>query len=779
MRRPHLILSVVLAVLSVTPLLAQTSTISGRVVDPLGGHVANADIALTKASQRVSATRSTADGSFAFDAVAAGEYILRVTAPGFAEKTQSVTVGNGPAAVTVTLDIAGIAEDVTVQGAMTGTAATGKTNLPVRELPLTIQTVASHVIREQGANDLVGALQNVPGVYAFTNYGVYEGYTFRGFVDLFPSLANQLVDGVRHEGNRVNTQLANVDRVEVLKGPSSALYGGGAIGATVNVIRKKPSAQPAYDFSVAAGSWNLARGTAGATGRLRSDTVLYRVDVGLENNDGYRHNNAMRTQVSPSVAWRIAANDQLNAYYTFSRDRFDGDAGIPLLNTDAGASLPESVFPDVPRDRNYRTPFDFAEVYDHNLQITYARQLSSSWGFRNTLSYRPVNDDYFLAEFLFVEAPSSVYREYLQFKHFRRPITNLAEFTTQIAGRVEHNLVVGWEGQHYTSRTNTIPDGGVASAEYIDLYNPVETQEEIPKPLARVAHFTHNTNAFYAQDHLTLGPKMKAMVGGRFDVFRRTSHNNPVSNGIETEGPLLRREADSLTGRLGLVYQPLATLDLYGSFANSFRPLTQAQPDGTTLEPERGRQLEFGQRFHWLRDRLQLNTVVFHIVRDNVAFSRPGGFFDQASEIRSRGFEADVTTAPVSNWRVNGGYAFTNARFGDYLVDETTNLKGNTSIMAPRHMFNVWTAYDWPNGLGVNVGLRAQSRMFIDRNNEFTIDGYGLLNLGAHYRRGRVEYAVNINNVTDTEYFASVLYDSQMYPGEPVNVLATVRVRLR
>ena len=75
------------------------------------------------------------------------------------------------------------------------------------------------------------ALQNVPGVYAFINYGIYEGYTFRGFVDLFPSLANQLLDGVRHEGNRINTQLANIERVEVLKGPSSALYGGGAIGA--------------------------------------------------------------------------------------------------------------------------------------------------------------------------------------------------------------------------------------------------------------------------------------------------------------------------------------------------------------------------------------------------------------------------------------------------------------------------------------------------------------------------------------------------------------------
>ena len=784
MRTLRRILSAVLAVLAsfmnASPLSAQTSTISGRIVDSLGGYVANADVALvTRTSQRVTATHSRADGTFAFDAVQPGEYVLEVRAPGFAERTQPVSVGGSPAAVTVTLDIAGIVEDVTVQGAMTGTAATGKTNLPVRELPLTIQSVARHVIREQGANDLVAALQNVPGVYAFTNYGVYEGYTFRGFLDLFPSLANQLVDGVRHEGNRVNTQLTNVERVEVLKGPSSALYGGGAIGATVNVIRKKPSPQPAYDLSFAAGSWSLARGAAGATGRLMSNAVLYRVDAGFENQQGYRHNEPQRFQVSPSLAWRLGASDQINVYYTFNRDHFAGDAGIPLLNTDFGTPLAESVFPDVPRDRNYRTPFDFAEVHDHNLQIAYARQLSRSWGFRNTFSYRPVNDDYFLAEFLVVEPPSAVYREYLQFKHFRRPLTNLAEFTTRITGGVEHNIVLGWEGQHYTSRTNTIPDGGVASAEYIDLYNPIETQQEIPKPLARVAYFTHNTNAFYAQDHLTLGPKVKAMVGGRLDVFRRTSHNNPVTNGIESDGPLLSREADSLTGRVGLVYQPAADVDLYGSFSNSFRPLTQAQPDGTTLEPERGRQLEFGQRVHWLRDRVQLNTALFHIVREHVAFSRPGGFFDQASEVRSRGFEADVTTSPVSNWRINGGYAFTNAEFGDYLVDETTNLKGNSSIMAPRHMFNVWTAYDWAGGFGLNVGFRAQSSMFIDRNNEFTIDGYGLLNLGARYHRGRVEYAVNINNVTDTEYFASVLYDSQMYPGEPANVLATVRVRLR
>lgn len=758
---------------------AQSASVTGRVVDPQGASVANAEVTLlVSGSQRGRTVRSLADGTFSIDGVPTGSHTLLVRAPGFAEWTQPVTVESGPSTVSVTLQVAGLAEDVTVEGALLGTAATGKTNLPVRDMPITVHTVPNTVVQEQGVNDLVSALQNVPGVYAFTNYGVYEGYTFRGFLDLFPSLANQLVDGVRHEGNRINTQLTNIDRIEVLKGPSSALYGGGAIGATVNLIRKKPSAQPSYDMTLAGGSWKTGRGQFGATGRLSSDAVLYRLDVGAEASEGYRHNEARRIQVTPSLAWRIGGNNQLNVYYTFNRDRFDGDAGIPLVSPSEGRV--EDVFPDVPRDRNYRTPFDFAESYDNSLQVAYARQISDSWGFRNTFSYRPVNDDYFLAEYMFVEDDHrTVFREYLQFEHFRRPMINLAEVTARIGGRVEQNVVFGWEGEHYTNRSNTVGDIGVVSATPIDLFNPVETQTAVDEPLTRVAHFTHNTNAFYAQDHLTLGPKVKAMIGGRLDVFRRTSHNNPLADGVETEGPVLSREAESFTGRVGLVYQPMPAVDLYGSFANSFRPLTQAQPDGTTLDPEEGRQVEFGQRFHMLGDRVQLNTTIFHIVRENVAFQRPGGFFDQASEVKSRGFEADVLTSPVSNWRINGGYAFTDVEFGDYFVDETTNLRGNRSIMAPKHTFSVWTAYDWPNGFGVNVGVRAQSKVFIDRDNLLTFDGYGTLNLGARYRRGPVEYSVNVNNVTDTDYFASVLYDTQMYPGEPITVLGTVRIRFR
>ena len=242
---------------------AQGAVVSGRVVDPQGAAVADARLTLGGlAAPRT--IRSAPDGTFRFDAVTPGTYSLTVEAPGFWIENQTVTVAGTVDGLTIGLRIDPVNQDVTVQGALVGTVATGKTTLPVRELPLTIDTVLGReIIDEQGDNDLVTALKNVPGVYAFTTYGVYEYYSFRGFLD-----SVQLVDGVRNEGNRINTQLTNIERIEVLKGPSSALYGGSALGATVNLIRKKPARRPAYDFSASAGSWST-----GAR-RLRRDRPL-------------------------------------------------------------------------------------------------------------------------------------------------------------------------------------------------------------------------------------------------------------------------------------------------------------------------------------------------------------------------------------------------------------------------------------------------------------------------------------------------------------------------
>ena len=767
-------LVVLFIVLVASPARAQAPSITGRVVDTQGAVVANAEVTIQAAGRRTQSVRSALDGTFVFDAMAPGSYTVLVTAAGFTASSQPATVQTSPVALTITLQVSGISEDVTVQGALVGTVATGKTTLPIRDLPMTVDSVSREVIDEQGANDLVAVMKNVPGVSSFTTYGVYEYYTFRGFFD-----SVFLLDGVRNDGervNRTNTQLTNIERVEVLKGPSSALYGGGALGATINLIRKKPSAVPTYDFSASAGSWDTGRFTFGSAGRLGSDSVLYRLDVGGETKEGYRHNDATRASVTPSVQWRFGGN-QLNAYYTFNRDRFGGDAGLPLTNFDFDVPVADNV-PDVPRDRNYRTPQDQSTWYDNNLQLAYARQFSNSLGFRNTFSYRRFDDEYFLSEEIDFSPPSTLDRYYLYFNHHGRPLMNIAELTGHFTKGIEQNLVAGWESQRYHDES-TAPASSFFAAESIDVFNPVETQGPSNLTITRASVLTNTNNAFYLQDHLTLAPRVKLQLGGRYDIFRRDAHVDGIVNGAQTPGPLTERDTEAFTGRAGLVYQPSRYVDLYGSFANSFRPLALAQLDGSTLEPMTGEQFEFGQRFHLVDDRLQLNTAVYRILKQNVPFGRPGGVFVQAGEVESRGFEADLETAVTSKWRINTSYAFTDAQFLDFEEQAGSNLRGNTPPFAPRHTFNVWTAFEWPNGIGVNVGARYFGRTFAQNDNVFQVDGYGLANLGVRYRRGMFEYALNINNITSTKYFTPHLDYAQVYPGDPVNVLATVRVRLK
>lgn len=762
----------VLLVLSARTAWAQPPSVSGRVTDSQGASIARARLTLATAPTP-RATESGADGVFVFTDVPAGTYVLTVEAAGFAAGTRTVTVGNGPQAdLTIALRPKDVRESVTVNEVLGQQVATGRTNAPLRDLPLTIDTVGSERLAEQGTDSLVGALANVAGVNAFTTYGVYEYYSFRGFLD-----SVQLVDGVRNEGNRVSAPLTNVDRVEVLQGPSSALYGGGALGATVNVIRKKPAPTAAYDLLATSGSWGKWSGAVGATGRLGTDAVLYRLDVGADRADGYRHDDVSRFTVAPTVTWRVNPSTAVTASYTANRNRFGGDAGLPLVDADFGVSIADNVLA-VPLDRNYRTPQDRATSIDQHLQFTVEHQLTAAWSFANTTAYRHFDDEYFLSEGLTFEPPDTILRDYLYFKHHRRPLSNTAELTGRLTKGRPQQIVFGWEGERYHNYT-TLPAEDFFSAAPINAFAPVETQGPSDLTPASVNVFTNNTSAFYAQDHVTLAPQLKLLVGGRYDIYRRESHSDTIDNDVQTAGPTVRRRANAFTSRVGLVYQPAPRVDVYGSVATAFKPLNDAQPDGSSLEPETGSQVEVGQRLRLGRDRLEIDASAYRILRQNVAFRRPGNIFVQAGEVQSRGFEINARTAPTAPWQAQVGYGFTDASFLDYQPSADINLRGNTPVFAPRHTFTLWGGHQWSNGIGVNVGARYLGRTFADDENRFAIDGYGLLNLAVRYRRGELEYALNVNNVTNTRYFVAHQDYLQVYPGDPVNVLATVRVHLK
>ena len=784
--------TLVLLVAFATSVTAQTASLVARVVDPGRAVVVGAPVILTHAQSNAQQTALTgSDGIARFTGLAPGEYRLEIAATNFRVHTQTLTLTAGDRPVEAVLELAPFREDVTVEGVAT-VPTIGRVNVPLRDQPLTVNTLTSEFLTTYAVNDLVTALKYIPNATAYSQYGVYQYFTFRGFSDNV-----QLVDGIRNEGNRVNTQLANVERLEVLKGPASVLYGGDAIGATVNIVLKKPSPDPVYDFSGTVGRWDTYRSSFGAAGRVgRMDDVFYRFDIAGDAADNFRHDQSKRLNVTPSVTWRTSAAGRLDFRYSYDRNRASGDSGIPLVpltggfvpdptRTAIGDPLSRAVqgdgsdfIPDVPNDTRFNTPQDFALGTDQNFFASYAHVFGRGLAFRNTFGYRYFDDEYWTTELLDVTPPSRVNRGFLYFMHHRRPWTNQAELSGQTKLGVTNDFLIGYDYQDYSNYTHRR-----AAANYnttpIDLYDPVETHVNVDLysfPITRNDHFTNETNAVFVQDTVTVVPQVKAVFGGRFDRIRRQSHNNPVTNGVETDGPLTLGKSDKFTYRLGLVYQPTSRIDLYVQNATSFRPNFSVQPDGSLLEPEEGEQLEVGQRFRFMQERLQWSAAFFHIEKRNVARSLPGGFFEQIGKLRSRGFETEVAGTLTSRLSVSAGYGYTDATFLDY-YSGTVNLSGNTPRRVPDHTVNFVTSYAWANGFSVNGGVQAVSHQFINDTNTVGFSGYTLVNMGASYTKGRVQYLLNLTNLTDSEYWASSLGNRQLYPGQPFNVMATIRIR--
>ena len=772
MRRARRIL--VFALFLLIPSVASAESVTGRVVDPQGMVVMGATVNLSGPSLTTPRVTTTeADGTFAFEQVAPGRYSLRVESAGFISWVREVTILSGDLDVPVALQIAGFSENISVSGEAVSSSLT-KTNIPLRDQPMNVSVVSEEFLRTFAVNDLVTALANVPGVSTYQQYGVYEHYTLRGF-----SEGTQMVDGIRNEGNRVRSILSNVERIEVLKGPSSVLSGNEAIGSSVNIVTKKPSSQRLLEASLTYGSWNTTRTTAGATGRLGNSPLLYRLDWGSDVSDNFRHDPWKKINVTPSVSWQISSRDQVRLRYSYSRNDVSGDSGIPLLQPGVNVF----TIPDVPRDRRFNTPQDFALSTDQNILVDYTRQFTDRIGFRNVYSPRIFDDEYWIAETLSVPvASTNVNRTFLYFKHKRRPWTNQADFTSTFDLGLRHNLLVGWDHQSYHSRTTRSNSANITTTP-INLFEPVETHQTWTDfAVSRYDHQENYTNGAYLQDHIEIGPKVKAVILGRLDYTDRSTYNNPVVNNVEGVGPVTKSIQKRTSSRYGLVYQPMERVDVYAQYATSYKPNFNLQPDGSELKPETGAQWEIGNRLRLLENRASINTSVFHIERRDVALSRPGGFFDQAGKIRSQGVEVELDARWTSMF-FTVGYGYTDAKFLDYVTVNAsgvpTSLSGKTKSRTPTNTFTYQIGRMWQNGFAVAASGRTHGRQFLDDANTLDFDAYGLLDLAVSYSRGPAFYSLNVSNVTDTNYWASIRGQRQFYPGEPLRVMGTVRMMFR
>lgn len=361
----------------------QQLSISGTVRDEKGV-VPQTAVSLRNPSGVRSQANTDSSGQYKFDNLISGAYEVSFTHEGFEAVSRTLSLTGESRVVDVALTVGGIATSVDVTDVADKTTSS-RMEVADREIPGQVSVVSQRTLQEQGVNDLAAALENVSGVSVQVQYGVYEWYTVDGFAQ---QSGNDflLKDGMILTGNRNNTQLNNIQEVQVIKGPAAVLYGGAgaSMGGLVNVISKKPQAARAYDLQYKLGRYNRQEFAAGATGSVFGlERLLYRVDTAFSHVDGWRGAGSDRFNVSPSLLWLINNRMRISFEETFLRDHYTLDAGVPL----AVLGLP-----GFPLDRRFNTSQDFEQGRDWQNTIAFTANITNRLTLRNSFFKRRNND---------------------------------------------------------------------------------------------------------------------------------------------------------------------------------------------------------------------------------------------------------------------------------------------------------------------------------------------------------------------------------------------------
>jgi iron complex outermembrane receptor protein len=765
--RSALMLAVVLV--SASEGAAQQLSLSGTVRDTTGV-VPGATVTLARSGAADQTTTTDQSGAYQFTALAPGSVELTFAMRGFETVVRNVSLGANTPPVDVVLAVGRVSTAITVE-ATAGKATATRLPVPDADVPAQVSTIPSELMRQQGVNSIGDALKNASGVQSIRWYGVYEQYSIRGFFDADRDGFNVvLLDGMRRGGNRYGTQSNNIDAVEVLKGPSSILYGRGAVGGTINIVRKKPQAVRSGEVLYRGGRFNTHQMALGNTGPVGdSNRLLYRVDTSFEASDGWRNAGADRFNVAPSLTWLVNDRSRLTLHQVFVRDRFDGDGGVPLNIVD---------LPNFKRDLRFSLPQDRVLIEDSQTQALFNAGFGRNWEFRNSVSLQRTSDKYFVTEGVYGSPEENlVYREPLDFHHIRRPVQNQTEVVGRLEGFATHNLLLGYEFYRDKYRTEvTAGDDPDCICGYwflniapMDITTMRETQGPLDiDTVARTTFVNDRTHSYFVQDQIDLAPRVKVNLGYRLDDYKR----NVTRQGGFPFRPQLRDQT-AHSYRAGLVVAPTFDQQIYVATSSSFTPVNTVPADGSQLDPSTARNYEVGHRWQGLNNRVDTTAAFYYAVRNNVTVQQSVISFIQVGEQRSKGFDFDLNTDLGNQTSLIFNYGFASPEFTD-----DPNLSGKTPRFAPKHNVNLWLRKDFRGGLNAAFGYRHLSEQFTDNANTLTLDSYGIAAAAVGYRTPRWDWTVNVDNLFDNDtYFLPGHFSNNAFPGPPVNVTTTVRMK--
>lgn len=660
--------------------------------------------------------------------------------------------------------------------------ATGsRLNLTPLETPASITTIDGDVIRARGDQSIIEATTRAPGITSVANLGNGgTGLAARGFSGQGSVL--QLIDGVRlfPAAGTITfpTDPWMVERIDVLSGPASVLYGQGALGGAVNVVMREPNLdRTEIEGEIGYGAQDSVRAAAGIGGPA-GETLAYRVDGSWRQSDGYVDRGTSRSlALSGTLRWTPTPKLAVTLRGDHGDQRPMRYFGTPLIDGRLDGRNQQANYNVADARLRFRDNRGTLQVdWTPSEMLTFsniAYRLTSDRFWRNLESYAWVAP---------VGAGAGTIRRSDNYgiRHDQTQWGDQGSMTlkTPISGAIGNALVLGFDA----NLVKFTHENDFGSDPQNDTVNPfafdpglfLDTQGIAPRYRTRTNEF-----AFFAEDRVTLGSGLSIVGGIRYeeDRVRRWSIADPAGNRAETFA--FDRTFRNTTWRVGTVWQPLPTISLYAQYATGVDPLgtlTTATTGQVAFSNARGDQVEAGVKAVFLHGYGTATLAAYRIVKKGLLAQRTlSSPVEQVGQRSAKGIEAAVTLDLPHGVGIDANGSVLDARFDDFLSGGTS-FDGRTPPNVPETMANLWLRWDATRRLQARTGLRYVGRRFSDNANRFRIPGYAAIDATISYAlTDRVAIDLRGYNLLDKAYAITTYGDRQWILGRPRSLDVALR----
>ncbi|MEJ8757166.1 TonB-dependent receptor [Pontibacter sp. H259] len=754
--------------------------IEGRIVSERNEPLIGISVGLEGTS---TGTTTDEEGKYVIKTVSPGNYNVVAAGLGYTSAKRTVEVKSG-ATSTIYFQLQAsetALSEVVVTASRSGEfvqpigSTATKMEAPLKSVPQSVQIISRRAMDQMQVVRLDDAMRNVSGVTMETGFGGRTDiFQIRGFRTSTESIFK---NGFR---NSVRTfrETANIQQIEVMKGPASVLYGVSDPGGMVNITTKKPTAFTFHDIQFTANSFGQYRPAIDFGGALNDNkTLKYRMNAVFENGDTYRDFvSTKRFFVAPALTYDFSERTSLTVEAEYLDHDQASDRGIVAIN---------KVIADVPTNRSIGEPDNRGKHQNRLVQYNLQHRFSDIFSLRHASNFTYSSEERKVVEFLGIpkndDTNSKVTRRLQDQYNFERNYATQNELyaTFNTGTALEHKTVLGVE------LASSMFDIWYNRANYdtLDIYNPKYNKRPKPTKLAFGDDYRDNTKLYgvYVQDFLSVTQRIKVLLGARYDVWdleKVSKKLDKTTNTFSRETTTQRNTA--FNPRAGLLIEVFGPLSVYGNWSKGFQPEVGRTKDGESFEPVTSDLYEGGLKSGLANDRINIKAAYFNVTRRNVPVADPtdAAYNIQVGKVRSEGFEADVTGELAKGLNVIGTYSFTDAR----IVEDTKPAnKGIRFRGVSKHSGSLWATYELQNGnlkgLGIGGGFTSFGDRPVDATDSFRLPGYTRFDASLFYDNHRYHVAINVKNLTDVKYYDGSQAATAIMPGAPISVQGTIGVR--